>query len=61
MTLARAVTDASFSDRVVRVALDLAAVGMDQETYDQVNPWNNPYDPDQSLADLVSSPHVVQR
>lgn len=56
VTIAKAVTDVSFSDRVLQVTFDPAAVGMDQETFDDINPFNNPYDPDESLADFVSTP-----
>jgi hypothetical protein len=56
VVIAKAVTDVSFSDRVLRVTFDPAAVGMDQSTFDSVNPYNNPYDPAESLADFVSAP-----
>jgi hypothetical protein len=40
----------------LRVTFDPAAVGMDQSTFDSVNPYNNPHDPSESLADFVSTP-----
>jgi hypothetical protein len=47
--IARAVTDLSFSHRVLRATFDPAAAGLDQATFDRINPFEN-------LADFVSSP-----
>ena len=55
VTIAKAVSDVSFSDRVLRVTFDPAKEGMDQETFDGINPFKNPYDDSESLADFVST------
>lgn len=55
VVIAQAVTDVSFSNRVVRVTFDPAAAGIDRATFDQINPYNNPYDPSENLADFVST------
>ncbi len=41
VVFAKAITDVSFSDRVVRVTFDPAAAGIDQDLFDQVNPFEN--------------------
>lgn len=56
VTIAKAVTNVSLSDRVLRVTFDPAKVGMGQEEFDSINPFNNPYDKSESLADFVTSP-----
>lgn len=49
MLLAKAVTDVSFQDRVLRVTFDPAAAGVDDETFANVNPFEN-------LANYVATP-----
>jgi hypothetical protein len=55
VVIAQAATDVSYRDRVVRVTFDPAAVGMDRATFDRINPYNNPFDASESLADFVST------
>lgn len=59
VTIAKSVTNVSLRDRVLRVTFDPAKVGMDQETFDSINPFNNPYDPSESPADFVSTPMAL--
>jgi hypothetical protein len=49
VVIAQAVTDVSFSDRVLRVTFDPAAKGIDQALFDQVNVFDN-------LGDFMSTP-----
>lgn len=39
--IAQAITDVSFSNRVLRVTFDPAAAGIDQATFDQINSFDN--------------------
>ena len=54
--VAKAATKVTLKNRTLRVVFDPAAVGMDRKAFDEANPFNNPYDPDESLADFVSTP-----
>lgn len=49
MPLAKAVTDVSFQDHVLRVTFDPAAAGVDDETFANINPFEN-------LANYVATP-----
>lgn len=49
MLLAKAVTDVSFQDHVLRVTFDPTAAGVDDETFANVNPFEN-------LANFVATP-----
>jgi len=49
VVIAKAVTDVSFTNRVVRVTFDPAAAGIDQATFDTINPFDN-------LAEFAGDP-----
>jgi hypothetical protein len=58
VVFAAAITDVSFSDRILRVTFDPAVVGYDQATFDEVTPFKENYaefvvNPMASSADLA--------
>ncbi len=53
--VAKAVTDVVLLGPVLRVTFDPSEVGMTQSEFDAANPFNNPYDKSESLADFVAA------
>ena len=47
--IAKAVTDISFTDRVIRVTFDPSSIGLDTASFESANPFDN-------LAEFVGTP-----
>lgn len=54
--LARAVSSVEVIDRVLKVTFDPGVVQMSRPQFDSVNPYDNPYDESESLADFIGTP-----
>lgn len=56
VAIARAVSAVEVDGRTLRVTFDPAKAGLTREQFDSINPFNNPDDEAESLADFVGAP-----
>lgn len=55
VTIAEAVVSVKISGRELRVMFDPNQVGLSRDQFDTINPYNNPSDENESLADFIGS------
>ncbi|RYJ07674.1 MAG: hypothetical protein EON52_00005 [Actinomycetales bacterium] len=56
VAIARAVSAVEVDGRTLRVTFDSARTGLSREQFDSINPFNNPNDETESLADFIGAP-----